>query len=271
MNGFTVLCALLASTVSAHMQMSNPFPIRSPLNNENPPSLKDYSYTNPLSPTGSDFPCKGYSNDPFRSMADYNAGEKYQMDLSGTATHTGGSCQISLSYDKGKSFKVIKSILESCPLARSYDFEIPSDAPSGQALLAWTWFNRLGNTEMYMNCAQVTIHSHNRRRWNEQKPLRKLEPTRVRRSSFNDLPPIFIANVNGQGQCTTIEMQPVKFPLPGDNVEGQTTGPGYTCKSWAPFLGHKFDERDVLSKHFNTTARVRLEVDKVPTEGKPIL
>ena len=241
----TILCASPVLTVSAHMQMSNPLPIRSPLNSD-PASVKDYSYTNPLSSTGSDFPCKGYADDAFRSMAEYNAGQQYTMDISGGAMHAGGSCQISLSYDKGKSFKVIHSILESCPLSSSYHFTIPSDAPSGAALLAWTWFNRLGNREMYMNCAQVTIHGgdHHRQRSNDQKRLRLGGPTRLapfldRRSSFHRLPPIFIANVNGEGHCTTIEMQPVKFPLPGDSVEGQTTGPGYTCENWAPFLGHK--------------------------------
>lgn len=28
-------------------------------------------------------------------------------------------------------------------------FQIPSAAPSGEAVFAWSWFNRLGNREMY--------------------------------------------------------------------------------------------------------------------------
>lgn len=33
------------------------------------------------------------------------------MSLQGTAIHNGGSCQISLSYDNGKTFRVIKSFI----------------------------------------------------------------------------------------------------------------------------------------------------------------
>lgn len=28
-------------------------------------------------------------------------------------------------------------------------FTLPAEAPSGQALFAWNWFNRVGNREMY--------------------------------------------------------------------------------------------------------------------------
>ncbi|KAF3384516.1 hypothetical protein F1880_003067 [Penicillium rolfsii] len=156
MKSITILAGLLATSASAHMQMSKPYPIRSPLNkdsNEN----KDYSYTNPLQPSGSDYPCKGYANDPFQSQASYSPGQTYELELDGSATHSGGSCQLSLTYDRGKTFKVIESMLGDCPIAKKYNFQIPSDAPSGEALLAWTWFNKVGNREMYMNCAMVTI------------------------------------------------------------------------------------------------------------------
>jgi hypothetical protein len=79
------------------------------------------------------------------------------MELEGSATHDGGSCQLALTYDQGETFKVIESILGDCPIAKKYDFTIPSDAPDGEALLAWTWFNKVGNREMYMNCAFVTV------------------------------------------------------------------------------------------------------------------
>lgn len=235
MKSFAILCFLLASCVSAHMEMSQPYPIRSPLNkNSNGP--KDYSYTSPLSPSGSDFPCKGYANDPFQSVADYTAGQQYQMTISGGASHGGGSCQISLSYDKGQSYKVIHSMLGGCPLTPSYNFKIPSDAPSGEALLVWTWFNRIGNREMYMNCAQVTIHGASKKE--KRTHPRDLLSNLARRTAFNDLPPIFVANVNGEGKCTTIEGQEVNFPLPGDSIEGSVSGKGYKCEGTAPFLSH---------------------------------
>ncbi|RAH63289.1 hypothetical protein BO85DRAFT_20566 [Aspergillus piperis CBS 112811] len=221
---------LLASSVSAHIQMSNPYPIRSPLDPDGDESKKDYSYTNPLDPSGSDFPCKGYANDPFRSVATYSPGGTYEMDLQGSATHDGGSCQISLSYDTGKSFQVIHSMLGGCPLTESYEFTIPSDAPTGDALLTWTWFNKVGNREMYMNCAQVTIGDGGSKK-------RDVEEMR-KRDAFSSLPPIFIANVNGPGQCTTIENYDVNFPRPGPSVEGSINGTntGFTCTGDAPFL-----------------------------------
>lgn len=156
MKGIAVLAGLLATGASAHMQMMKPYPIRSPLNKDSD-EKKDYSYTNPLQTSGGDYPCKGYANDAFQSQASYSPGETYEMELDGSATHGGGSCQLALTYDRGKTFKVIESMLGDCPIAKKYNFQIPSDAPNGEALLAWTWFNKVGNREMYMNCAMVTI------------------------------------------------------------------------------------------------------------------
>jgi hypothetical protein len=236
MKSFFLTCALLASSTYGHIQMSKPFPIRSPLNPAN--SEKDYSYTSPLSTDGSNYPCKGYHKDAFNSVASYSQGQTYQIELQGSATHGGGSCQISLSYDNGQTFQVIHSMLGGCPLQSSYSFKVPADAPSGQALLAWSWFNKIGNREMYMNCAQVTIGSG----------AREAGFTSVsRRDAFSSLPPIFIANVNGPGQCKTIEGQEVNFPLPGPDVEGSLSGTGYECAASAPFLRTSKSPNAVLS------------------------
>lgn len=233
MKGLLVASALLASCVSGHIQMSKPYPIRSPLNPHGD-GQKDYSYTNPLSADGSDYPCKGYANDPFKSVADYTPGQTYELELQGSATHGGGSCQISLSYDKGKTFKVIHSMLGGCPIPLKYNFQVPSDAPSGEALLAWSWFNKIGNREMYMNCAMVTIKGGSQAR----RHARDMSPALSRRAGgFDSLPPIFVANVNGPGKCKTIEGQEVNFPLPGPSVEGSLSGKGYQCEGSAPFLG----------------------------------
>ncbi|KAL4777148.1 hypothetical protein BDW60DRAFT_55856 [Aspergillus nidulans var. acristatus] len=227
MKNLLLTAALLASSVYGHIQMSKPYPIRSPLN-QAATGEKDYSYTNPLSTSGSDYPCKGYANDPFNSVATYSPGSTYDLELSGSAVHGGGSCQIALSYDKGKTFQVIHSMLGGCPITKSYKFTIPADAPSGEALLAWSWFNKIGNREMYMNCAQVTVGSS----------ARQEGFTAVSKSqAFSSLPPLFIANVNGPGQCTTIEGEEVNFPMPGPSVEGSLSGTGYKCSGSAPFLG----------------------------------
>lgn len=130
------------------------------------------------------------------------------MELSGGATHSGGSCQLSLSYDNGATFKVIKSMEGGCPLTKNYDFEIPGDAPSGDALFAWTWFNLEGNREMYMNCADVTISGG----------------SGGSGGSLSSLPDMFAANV-GNG-CKTVEGKHTVFENPGDDVVyGQGLGP----------------------------------------------
>ncbi|PLB44493.1 hypothetical protein P170DRAFT_459036 [Aspergillus steynii IBT 23096] len=218
---------LLASSVAGHIQMSNPYPIRSPLNKDGS-GQKDYSYTNPLSTDGSDYPCKGYANDPFTSVATYSPGSSYNLELEGSAVHGGGSCQIALSYDTGSTWKVIHSMLGGCPITKSYQFTIPSDAQNGEALLAWSWFNKVGNREMYMNCAQVTIGGG---------ANREMTTDLVRRDSFSSLPELFRANTGGPAGCKTIEGEEVNFPLPGPSVEGSLSGKGYECSGSAPFLG----------------------------------
>ncbi|KAL1956536.1 hypothetical protein VTO42DRAFT_7100 [Malbranchea cinnamomea] len=151
-------------------------------------------------PIGSNFPCKGYHDDrPLEPVVTYRAGETANLTLVGSATHNGGSCQISLSYDRGKTFKVIQSMIGGCPLKSEYDFPIPVSAPNGPAILAWSWYNLIGNREMYMNCAPVAI-----------------EGGRNRSAEFNNLPDLFVANV-GNG-CKTVENKHTVFPNPGDNV-----------------------------------------------------
>lgn len=122
------------------------------------------------------------------------------MSLSSGATHSGGSCQLSLSYDNGTTFKVIKSMEGGCPLTSEYDFQIPNDAPSGDALFAWTWFNLEGNREMYMNCADVTVEGG----------------SGSGDGSWDSLPDLFVANV-GNG-CSTVEGKHTVFADPGDDV-----------------------------------------------------
>lgn len=83
-------------------------------------------------------------NTPLDPTASLSAGSQYNMTLEGSATHGGGSCQISLSYDDGATFRVIKSIIGGCPFTERYNYTVPSFAPSGKALLAWSWQNHEG-------------------------------------------------------------------------------------------------------------------------------
>ncbi|KLJ05434.1 DNA-directed RNA polymerase [Blastomyces silverae] len=200
------LLPVLAASAFAHMEMRQPYPFRSKFNPKNGPGDIDYSNTSPLAANGGDFPCKGYHQDPRTgSTATYNAGGTYTMDITGSAAHGGGSCQLALSYDNGATWKVIKSMMGGCPLTTSYSFQIPTDAPSGDALFAWSWFNLVGNREMYMNCAPVTIVGGN--------------------GGISYLPNLFIANV-GNG-CSTKEGKETVFVNPGSNVVyGGTVTPG---------------------------------------------
>lgn len=82
--------------------------------------------------------------------ADIQAGSTLSTTFAGTATHGGGSCQWSLSYDNGNSWNVIHSQVGGCMTdSTNIDVPIPSSAPSGQALFGWTWFNRQGMSRLF--------------------------------------------------------------------------------------------------------------------------
>jgi hypothetical protein len=212
------LCLGLAGLAQAHMEMISPAPFKS---KENPHagSDVDYSMTAPLEASGGNFPCKGYHSlfgtEQGASVADWEAGSQQTMKITGGANHGGGSCQASLSFDKGESWQVIHSFIGNCPAAgtSSFDFKVPSDAPSGEAIFAWSWFNQIGNREMYMNCAAVTIKGGSKRA-----------------SAMSNRPAMFVANV-GNG-CTTEESSDLEFPDPGPDVSNdsqKTAGPVGTC------------------------------------------
>ncbi|KAJ5134534.1 CAZyme family AA11 [Penicillium atrosanguineum] len=212
-----LVAALGASVVNAHMIMSNPVPYgKSTLNNS------------PLAADGSDFPCKLRSGTYDITTENTIAiGESHALTFEGSATHGGGSCQISMTTDraptKDTEWKVIKSFEGGCPAnvdgnlpngasaadPYAFNFTIPEGIEAGKYTLAWTWFNRIGNREMYMNCAPVTVTSGSSKR-----SVSERTPTVEKRSA--NFPPMFVANVNG---CTTKEGVDIRFPQPGDVVE----------------------------------------------------
>ncbi|KAL2136211.1 hypothetical protein VTI74DRAFT_4841 [Chaetomium olivicolor] len=145
------------------MEMSYPPPLKSKAN-PNSGEQVDYSMTSPLKADGSDFPCKGYlsllNTTQAKPVASWTAGQTYNFTISGGAAHGGGSCQAALSVDGGKTFRVLHSYEGGCPRQgqSSFPFAVPGDTPTAQgAVFGWTWFNNLGNREMYMNCAVVDI------------------------------------------------------------------------------------------------------------------
>lgn len=215
----TALVAALAGSASAHMMLSYPAPFNSKYNQFADSGKIDYSYTAPLAADGSDYPCKGYQSDLGTSAgqptASFAVGGQGNITVVGGAAHGGGSCQISLSTDGAKTFKVIQSIIGNCPTngEGNFDFTVPSDAPTGDAVLAWSWNNRIGNREFYMNCAAVTLTGGSAKR----------EATDKRAASFSSLPDIFVANI-GNG-CSVAEGGDVDYPNPGSAVTKNSDNP----------------------------------------------
>ncbi|KAL2754839.1 hypothetical protein ACRALDRAFT_2107680 [Sodiomyces alcalophilus JCM 7366] len=190
------------------MAMSDPPPIRHRSNPNIGPQDVDFDYVNPLSASGSDFPCKGHldalSSPAGNPVATWQAGQQYSLTITGGAPHGGGSCQASLSYDGGRTFKAIHSWIGSCPGLEgdsTWTFSVPHDAPSAdRVIFAWSWFNKVGNREMYMNCAVVSITGGG-----------------GRRDGLSSRPDMFVANV-GNG-CTTVDSRDVMLPNPGPDVD----------------------------------------------------
>jgi len=206
------LAAVAAILPSAFAHVSMTFPA---------PFVGGADSVSPLSDTGSNYPCMAPNYD-LESQLTIQPGESGQIVLGGSAPHGGGSCQISLTYDMqpnaGSRFTVIKSFQGACPVAAAGNevsgpytlpYTIPKDAPSGKAVLAWTWFNRRGNREMYMRCSPITIGGSN---------------SDV--STFSQRPEIFKANIgNISNGCATKEDTNVNFPNPGEDVVGQGDAP----------------------------------------------
>ncbi|RPA86540.1 hypothetical protein BJ508DRAFT_301903 [Ascobolus immersus RN42] len=120
----SALLFLLLTQSSAHMYLSHPPPLR------------------------------GLPSSPSTTLTQSTTST---LHLNGTAPHDGGSCQISLSMDKGKSWKVLKSMVGGCPRRKGkqeWTYRVPHDV-TGTGVLAWSWVNRIG--EFYMNCAKVEV------------------------------------------------------------------------------------------------------------------
>ncbi|KAI0025725.1 hypothetical protein F4780DRAFT_222649 [Xylariomycetidae sp. FL0641] len=224
-----LLAMLSAGSAMAHMNMKDPPPLEYKNNpNAQQPDI-DYSITSPI--TGAQYPCKGYldllGTPEGASVQTYAPGEQSTMSVEGGASHNGGSCQLSLSYDSGKSFTVIKSFIGNCPTSSggTFDFKIPDDAPEGDdVVFAWTWVNNTGNREFYMSCAVVSIKGSSAKRDISERAS----------VAFADRPQVFQANLGGE-YCTTEGVDTV-FPNPGPDVENTSSNPGPAifCDSGEP-------------------------------------
>ncbi|KAK3308449.1 uncharacterized protein B0T15DRAFT_410891 [Chaetomium strumarium] len=208
------------------MEMTYPPPLKSKANPYSGTNV-DYSMTSPLKADGSDFPCKGYLSlldaPEGKAVASWTAGGEYNFTISGGAAHGGGSCQAALSVDGGKTFRVVHSYEGGCPGQgeSSFKFGLPGDTPATEGgIFAWSWFNHLGNREMYMNCAVVDIVTGGGTRGGDRNG--KGVP-------FSSRPELFKANI-GKG-CRTVDSADVAFPDPGPDVHstGKAVPPAGTC------------------------------------------
>lgn len=189
----------------------------------------------PLDPNGADFPCSVPSFTADGDGPTLTPGQGGQIRLFGTAVHSGGSCQISITYDqppnRNSVWKVMKSFQGGCPIdvngnlpdigdptknpLPALQYTVPQGLPSGKGTVAWTWFNKSGNREMYMRCHKATIGGSG-----------------GSKATFNSLPDMFIANINGLNTCRVAEGINVRFPNPGSQVQGQGDGdPTGNCGS----------------------------------------
>ncbi|KAH8908322.1 hypothetical protein BR93DRAFT_476887 [Coniochaeta sp. PMI_546] len=202
----------LATLSSAHMIMSSPKPFAG-------------VQQSPLSTDGSNFPCQMTAGGSYQSQGSTTMakGSPQELAFIGQAVHGGGSCQVSITYDtaptKDSVWKVIHSIQGGCPAKNqagnmgssasaadpfTYQFQIPDDVPTGNATIAWTWLNRIGNREYYMNCAPISITGSS-----------------GDKSNFDALPDMLVANIPAITTCTTegLEGSDYKYPNPGSSVD----------------------------------------------------
>ncbi|CZR52255.1 related to spore coat protein SP96 precursor [Phialocephala subalpina] len=225
---------LFSVSVLGHMEMTFPPPFRSKYNHFVPEALVQYNMTSPLQSASdgpqANFPCRNLLVDlgtaAGTSVMTWTQGSSVNFTLAGSAVHAGGTCQAALSNDAGKSWYVVKTYY-GCPLAAgNFQLDIPSDTPTGASVFAWTWYNNIGNREIYMNCASITIAAGSG-------PAPKV--------AFSARPDLFVANV-GNG-CTTAETFDVLIPNPGPDVvqlgTAKQAAPSGVCSSANGIGGRK--------------------------------
>ncbi|KAF9933073.1 hypothetical protein BGZ65_004242 [Modicella reniformis] len=77
------------------------------------------------------------------------------------ARHGGGFCEMSLSYDGGRTFHQIGQYTRSCPdFYYEWPVKVPDNVPScntpGKCLFVWSW-TAVNVPQFYINCADVII------------------------------------------------------------------------------------------------------------------
>jgi len=156
--------ASLSTMTAAHLIMQQPIPYSAD-------TLDNSPLANALPGTAeSNFPCKLRTN-AFEVTQENNikVGEQNTISWKGSASHGGGTCQLSVTLDREptakSTFKVIASWIGGCPTSSDgnggthpFNWTMPPEVPNGKATFAWNWISKLsGQPEFYMNCAPITI------------------------------------------------------------------------------------------------------------------
>lgn len=203
----------LAASASAHMYLEFPVPYGNSTIN-----------SSPLTP--GEFPCKQRPGVyEVSKMNQWNAGETKPVSFIGSAVHGGGSCQFSLTTDaeptEQSQWKVIHSVVGGCPSnvsgniepenaaghgAATFPVTMPENMPDGLYTFAWTWLNKVGNREFYMNCAPVQVGSSG-----------ATASSSNAASALASLPDMFVANLPDT-QCSTVQGEDFNYPDPGQSV-----------------------------------------------------
>ena len=194
-NACAILALGLMGVANAHVKMASPVPF-------NVANLDN----SPLKAEGSDFPCKASTPSAYSisAMNELPVDKPILLSLLGSAIHGGGTCQLSITFDaqptKESVFKVIQTFEGNCPPTNDakLTFNIPKEFPNAEnATLAWTWFNFMGNREMYMNCAPISVTGGS-----------------DSKDYFESLPDMFVANI-ATTECAVLEGGDVQVPDAG--------------------------------------------------------
>lgn len=257
----TIAAVLLSPLASTHMFIASPKPI------------EGAAPKGPLHSDGSNFPCHGANLTATGSQRmETGSCFKLQLDLGAngenTAVHGGGSCQLAVTYETSldairdpNNWHVIYSIEGGCPsnsagnlltstyctslgqdeCVHTWDVSIPEGLQSGHAVMSWTWFNTVGDREMYQNCARVEI-------------------TGGTGEEMGSFPAMYVANIGPGDVCTAApERTNLAFPEPG---KYRTTMSATKGENW-PYMtatcsvaGSKQQPSRVLHSHNNATSVV---------------
>ncbi|GAB7361163.1 hypothetical protein MBLNU230_g1196t1 [Neophaeotheca triangularis] len=232
----TLLAAVLAllHVSTAHLIMDYPVPMGLDSLDNSP--LADAKPGTPES----DFPCKQRPGVYDLSiMNNFKVDDPIKLNFTGSASHGGGTCQIAVSMDKQPDYqstwKIIQVFEGGCPVSSAgndgtdeFSFKIPNGFPNGEATLSWTWYNRVGNREFYMNCAAITVTGG----------------ADDGQAYYNSLPDLYVVNLPTT-ECKSVESNCQKIPHPGQfvlraNDDGEiaaATGPSCAASAAAQTEG----------------------------------